>query len=111
MEAVHCKIKLANNRFILVNIVAYNNFMWTRKGVIVNVVIWIIETYDSLLKSHLAAQICTFSYVEYFLNSYKIIFGFNIILQLLHHEYIVQVLQNFQNTAVFKTVFKNTLYQ
>ena len=66
MEAVNCKIKLANSKFILVNILAYSSFMWTKKGVIVDVVIWIIETYDSLLKS---AQICTASYVEYFVNS------------------------------------------
>ena len=37
MEAVNCKIKLANNKFILVNILAYNNFLWTKKGVIIDV--------------------------------------------------------------------------
>ena len=37
MEAVNCKIKLANNKFILVNILAYNNFLWTKKGVILDV--------------------------------------------------------------------------
>ena len=67
-------VKLANNKFILVNILAYNNFMWTKKRVIVDIVIWIIETYYSFLKSKLAAQICAVSYVEYFLNSLEIIF-------------------------------------
>ena len=75
MEAVNCKIKLINNKFILVNILAYNNFMWTKKGVIVDIVIWMIETYYSLLKSNLAAQICTVSYVDYFLNSEESIFS------------------------------------
>ena len=37
--------------------------------------IWIIETYDSLLKSHMAVKICTVSYVEYFANFLQIIFG------------------------------------
>ena len=68
MEAVNCKIKLGNNKFILVNILVYNNLMWNKKGVTIDIVIWIIETY-SLLKSHLAVQIFTVSYVEYFLNS------------------------------------------
>ena len=58
METVNCKVELAGNKFILVNILAYNNFMWTKKGVIVDIVIWIIENYYFLLKSHLAAQIC-----------------------------------------------------
>ena len=64
-EALNCKIKLAKNKFILVNILTYNNFIWTKKGVIINVEIWIIKTYYSLLKSHSAFQICTVSYVEY----------------------------------------------
>ena len=68
IEAVNCKIKLANNTFILVNILAYNNFMWTRNGVIVDIIIWNIKTYYSLSKSHLATQICTVSYVEYFVK-------------------------------------------
>ena len=67
MEVMNCKIKLANNKFILVNNLAYNNFIWTKKWV--DVIIWIIETYDTLLKSHLVAQICTISNVEYILNS------------------------------------------
>ena len=75
MEAVNFKIKLANSTFILVNVLAYNNFMWTRKGVIVDIVIWIIEIYYSLLKSHLVPQICTVSYVKYFVSSQEIIFG------------------------------------
>ena len=37
--------------------------------------IWIIETYYSLLKSHMAVKICTVSYVEYFANFLQIIFG------------------------------------
>ena len=36
MKAVNCKIKLAN-KFISVNILAYNNFIKTRKGVITDV--------------------------------------------------------------------------
>ena len=74
MEAVNCKIKLANN-FILANILACNIFKWNingaiiESGPIIDVEIWIIETYDTLLKSHLAVQICTVSYVEYSLNS------------------------------------------
>ena len=57
MDAVNCKIKLANKKFILVNIRAYNNFKWTKKGVIIGAEIWIIKTYSllmnySLLKSH-----------------------------------------------------------
>ena len=46
MEDANCKIKLANKKLILVNIVTYDNFMWTKKGVIVDIVIWIIETYS-----------------------------------------------------------------
>ena len=65
MEAVNLKIKLANNKFILTNILAYNNFIWTKKGVIIDVEIWIIETHYSLLKSRLAVQVCTVSYVDY----------------------------------------------
>ena len=68
-EVVNCKIKIANNTFILVNILAYNNLVWTKKRVIVDNVIWTIETCYSLLESHLAAQICTVSYVQYFPNS------------------------------------------
>ena len=69
IEVLNFKIKLASNKFILVNILAHNNFMWTRKVVIVDIVIWIIKTFYSLLKSHLAAQICTVSYVEYSVSS------------------------------------------
>ena len=50
-------------------------FIWTKKGVIIDGEIWIIETYYSSLKSHMAVQICTVSYVEYFANSEQIIFG------------------------------------
>ena len=59
METVNCKIKLTNSKFILV---------FFKKAVIIDVKIWIIQTYYSLLKLHLAGQICTASYVEYFLN-------------------------------------------
>ena len=57
MEAVNCEIILTNNKFIwlLFNILAYNN--------------WTIETYYSLLKSHLALQICTVSYVQQWMPS------------------------------------------
>ena len=72
MEAVNCKIKLANNKFILCNIFAYNNFIWTKKWRIVVIEIWIIETYYSLLKSHLAVQICTVSFVEYLEKKWKL---------------------------------------
>ena len=41
MEAVNCKIKLANSKFILDNILGYNNFIWTKKGVIIDVEIWV----------------------------------------------------------------------
>ena len=43
-----------------------------KKGVIIDAKIWITEIYYSLLKSHLAVQICTVSYVEYFVNSLEI---------------------------------------
>ena len=66
MEMVNCKIELANNKFILVNILAYNNFMWTKKGEIVDIVILIIENYYSLLKAHLAAQTCKEAVVQRF---------------------------------------------
>ena len=69
MEVVNFKMKLVNKKFILVNILAWSIFIWTKKGVIVDIEIWIIETCYSLLKSHFAAQICTVSYVEHFLNS------------------------------------------
>ena len=59
METVNCKMKLTSKKFILVNILAYNNFIWTKKGIIIVVEIWIIETYYSLLKLHSAVQICT----------------------------------------------------
>ena len=69
-KVVNCKIKLANKKFSLVNVLAYINFIWTKKGVIIDAEIWIIETYYySLLKSHLAVQICSVSYVEYYVNS------------------------------------------
>ena len=64
MKAMNCKIKVANRKLIVVNILAYNNFMWTKQGVIIDVEIWIIETY-SLFNSNLAVRICTVSYVEY----------------------------------------------
>ena len=41
------QIKLPYNKFILVNILAYNNFIWTKKGVIIDVDIWIIKTWNS----------------------------------------------------------------
>ena len=52
MEAVNCKIKLANSKFILDNILGYNNFIWTKKGVIIDVEIWVIETYYHFRSSH-----------------------------------------------------------
>ena len=64
MKAMNCKIKVANRKLIVVNILAYNNFMWTKQGVIIDVEIWIIETY-SLFNSNLAVRICTVRYVEY----------------------------------------------
>ena len=36
LEAVNYKIKLSNNKSILVNNLAYNNFIWTKKGVIID---------------------------------------------------------------------------
>ena len=63
METVNYEKELANNKFILLlsNILASHFIIWTKKRVIIDVEIWIIETYI-LLKSHLAFQICTFSY-------------------------------------------------
>ena len=52
MEAVNCKMKLANNKFILDNILGYNNFIWTKKGVIIDVEIWVIETCYHFRSSH-----------------------------------------------------------
>ena len=74
MEAVNCKIKFANSKPISVNVLAYNNFKWTEKGATINAEVWIIESYYSLLKSHLAVQICTVSYVEYLGNFQEIVF-------------------------------------
>ena len=42
--------------------------MWTKKVVIIDVEIWIIETSYSLLKSNLAVHTYTVTYVEYFVN-------------------------------------------
>ena len=53
MKAVNSKIKLANNKFLLDSILAYNNFIGTKKALIIDVKIWIIET-CSLFKFHLA---------------------------------------------------------
>ena len=50
------------------NSLVYSNFVWTKKGVIIDIEIWIIKTHYSLLKSHLAVQICTVGYVEYFVD-------------------------------------------
>ena len=63
LEPVNSKIKLANNKFLLVNILACNNFIWTKKAVIIDVEIWTIKSYYSLFKSRLAVQICNVSYV------------------------------------------------
>ena len=52
MEAVNCKMKLTNSKFILDNILGYNNFIWTKKGVIIDVEIWVIETYYHFRSSH-----------------------------------------------------------
>ena len=71
VETVNCKIKLAN-KFLLVNILAYNNFIWTKKAVIIDVEMQIFKTYCSLFKSHLAVQICTVSCtvsIQYFVSS------------------------------------------
>ena len=52
MEAVNCKLKPANRLFQLFsNTPDYSNFTWTKKAVIIDVKIWIIETYYSWLKS------------------------------------------------------------
>ena len=37
MEAVNAKIKLANNKFLLDSILAYNNFIGTKKALIIDV--------------------------------------------------------------------------
>ena len=39
--------ELANSKFILVNILVYNKFIWTKKGVILDLEILLIETYHS----------------------------------------------------------------
>ena len=82
--------------------------------VIFHVETWIIKTYYSLFKSHLAVQIWTVSYVKCFCKFLRNIFGFsfkNIVT--LHPvtsltvklitDVFLQILQNFQNTGVFKT--------
>ena len=46
-----------------------------KKAAIMDVEIWINKAYYSLLKSHLAAQISTVSYAEYFVNSSENRFG------------------------------------
>ena len=124
METVNCKIKLANNNFILVNIFVYSSFIWMEKRIVTNVKIWIIKAYYSLQKSHLAIQIFTGSYVEclvkklylaeHFIQKVATLntvtsFTVNSVM-----DVFLQVLQNFQNfktKAVFKTIFKNTFCQ
>ena len=51
MEPLNCEVKLANNKFISINVPAYENFTWTKSGEITDAEIWIIKTYYSLLKS------------------------------------------------------------
>ena len=51
------------------NILAYNNFIWTKKGQMIYVEIWMIETFYSLLISNLAVQTFTISYIKYSVNS------------------------------------------
>ena len=45
MEPLNCEVKLANNKFISINIPAYENFIWTKSGEIIDAEIWIIKTY------------------------------------------------------------------
>ena len=47
----------------------FTSVSYELKKVIIDVEIWIIETYYSVLKSHKTVQICTVCYVEYFVNS------------------------------------------
>ena len=76
MEVLNCMIKIAN-KFSLVGLshsylqVSYE----LKQAAIMDVKIWINKAYHSLLKSHLAAQICTVSYAEYFMNSSENRFG------------------------------------
>ena len=113
MKAVNCKIKLSNNKFILVTV-------WTLMSLTISyelkkeflMSIWTIETYYFLLKSYLTVQICTVSYVEYFLKNYiwqsasfKTVISLNTLTYLTVNsvmDIILQYLQNFQRTAVFK---------
>ena len=77
-EAVNFEIKHASNKFLLLlsNILLlFTTVSYELKKVIIDVEIWIIETYYSLLKSHETVRICTVCYVEYFVNSKEIIFG------------------------------------
>ena len=60
---------------LLNQVIAYNNFIGTKKRVTINAKVVIIKTYYSLLKSNLAVQVFTVIYVEYFVNSYEIILG------------------------------------
>ena len=81
---------------------------------------WIIETYHSFSKSHLAVQIRIVSCVEYFVNSqelylasasFKKVATLNTVTPLTVNSVrniILQVWQNFHNTAVFKTYFEIT---
>ena len=124
METVNCKIKLANNNFILVNIFVYSSFIWMEKRIVTNVKIWIIKAYYSLQKSHLAIQIFTGSYVECLVKKLYLAEHFIQKVATLNQvtsftvnsvmDVFLQVLQNFQNfetKAVFKTSFKNTFCQ
>ena len=91
-------------KFILVHILAYKNFIWIKKEVIIDIEIRIMKTYYSLLKSHLACWI-----FRKFLRSYvwqralfKNVTALNAVTSLTLNsdmDIFPQVLQNFQKTA------------
>ena len=82
-----------------------------------------IKTYYFSLKSNLSVQIITVTYVKYFVNFLEIIFGgplFQKVATLYTltsstvnsvEDIFLQILQKFQNTAIFKTIFNDTVNQ
>ena len=76
-----------------------------------------IKTYYSLLKSHLTVQICTVSYTRNYIGwstLLKKVMTLNAVTSLTAYfimDIFLQVLQNFRNTAVFKSICKITFCQ